>query len=60
MSVEWNKISGEIDFISESYITICVSQTERTDDDYALRKSNRCCVLCFPEDWDDVVILGNK
>ena len=60
MSVEWNKISGEIDFISESYITICVSQTERTDDDYALRKSTRCCVLCFPQDWDDVVILGNK
>jgi len=60
MSVVWNKISGEIDFISEQYITICVSQTERTDDVHAKHKSNRCCVLCFPQDWDDVVILGNK
>lgn len=59
MSVVWDKISGEIDFISDQYITICVSQTEHTDE-YAKRKSNRCCVLCFPQDWDDVVILGNK
>lgn len=60
MTVQWDKILGTVDFISEHYITICVSVKEQPDSEHARHKSNRCCVLCFPQDWDNVIILGNK
>lgn len=46
--VEWTHIKGYIRCITDNYITICVNVHADSIFD--------CCVLCYKNDWDQVVI----
>ena len=53
--VKYDGFTGYVDFIDDSYITICIAERERSCEDTACKeRMNRCCVLVHPEDWGDV------
>jgi len=45
--VVWRHIDGHVYFVDDDYITICV-------------KGSQCCVLCYRENWKEVVHQGRK
>ena len=53
--VEYDGFTGYVDFIDDSYITVCIAERERHCEDTACKKKvNQCCVLVFPEQWGNV------
>lgn len=50
---------GYVHFIDDYYITICVNEYARHDP-AALHKKEKVCVLCYPEDWKDVIHEDQK
>ncbi len=53
--VEYDGFTGYVDFVDDTYITVCIAERERHCEDIACKeKMNRCCVLVFPEQWGNV------
>lgn len=57
--VKWKHLEGFVNFIDDKYITICVCSYTK-DDPYCLHKTQKVCVICYPPDWKDVIIQGEK
>jgi len=57
--VRWKHLIGYVHFIDDYYITICVNEYARHDP-AALHKKEKVCVLCYPEDWKDVIHEDQK
>jgi hypothetical protein len=57
--VKWKHLEGFVNFIDEHYITICVHQYDKNDP-MALTQTEKVCVLCYPQDWKDVIHEDRK
>lgn len=47
--VNWKHINGCINFIDTKYLTICINASD---------ESLPCCVLCYREDWKDLIVIN--
>mgnify|MGYP001170604066 FL=1 len=55
MPAKWGTIEGEIEYIGDEYLTICVATKEQCDE-HCFRKETKCCVIVYQQDWDDLEI----
>jgi hypothetical protein len=53
LEVKYGDYVGDVDFISEQYITICLRRLDH--------KSRDVCILIYPPQWKDVELInGNR
>lgn len=57
--VRWKHLEGYVNFVDDTYITICVCSYTK-DDPYCLHQTQKVCVLCYARDWVDVEHEGQK
>ena len=57
--VKWKDHEGVIKFISDRYISICIS-TRPNDDPLSKHNQREVCICCFSESWKEVEIYNNK
>ena len=55
-SVNYDGIAGVINFISDSYVTVCIRKYQSE----SMRGETSVCLCVYPEKWKDIIILGNK
>jgi hypothetical protein len=55
-SVNYQGMSGVINFISDSYVTVCIRKYESD----SMRGETSVCLCVYPERWQDIIILGDK
>lgn len=49
----YQDFEGTIEFVSDEYITLCVSK-KPNEDPHAKTPWIKCCVVIFEADWDDL------
>ena len=45
---------GTIEFVSDDYITICISMKKNPEG--ARREFNKCCICVYRKDWENVEV----
>jgi tellurite resistance-related uncharacterized protein len=60
--VTWKEFKGYVNFISESYITICIREYDKPEHvaKHSKMKTNQVCLLVFPQYWHQVERTGSK
>ena len=63
--VKWNDpyhdtIEGWVYFKCDSYITIEISVKDKPDELVGFHKKTHCCVLCFPENWNQLEYITSR
>ena len=61
--VKWNKGEGWVYFVCEDYITIEIAVRDKDPDDLQhspLHKKHHCLILCYIEDWKDLVYVKSR
>lgn len=58
--VKWNDLSGWVYFLCDDYITIEIGVKDKPDELVHFHKKTHCCVLCFREDWKDLIYIKNR
>ena len=54
MPAKYGDMTGTIEFVSEEYITLCIS--EKPNPEGSRHPTNKCCLLVYSRDWDDLEI----
>jgi len=49
----YKTFEGTIEFVSDEYITLCVS-SKPNEDPYAKTTHNKCCLLVYEHQWDEL------
>ena len=57
--VKWKHLEGYVNFVDDKYITICVC-SYTIDDPYCLHETQKVCVLCYAQQWEEVEHKGQK
>lgn len=59
--IEYDGHSGYVNFISNEYITMCIREYCKPEEDATCckNKMNQVCVLIFPNDWHKVIRKDN-
>ena len=55
-SVNYDGIAGVINFISDSYVTVCIRKYQSE----SMRGETSVCLCVYPEQQDKVIVLGDK
>ena len=55
-SVNYDGIAGVINFISDSYVTVCIRKYQSE----SMRGETSVCLCVYPEHQDKVIVLGDK
>ena len=58
--VKWNDLSGWVYFICDDYITIEIGVKDKPDELVYFHKKTHCLLLCYREDWKDLVYVKNR
>jgi len=58
MPIRYDGMDGYICFIDDHYISMCFREYEHGDPS-AKHPTTQCCVLIFPQDWDEIEIEDN-
>ena len=58
--VIWKNLEGWVYFKCDEYITIEISVKDKVDDLVPQHKKVHCCVLCFPENWNELEYVKNR
>ena len=61
--VRWKHLEGWIYFVGELYITIEIMVREKSEQSYKdcnLHRNERCLVLCFPEQYDELEYIKTR
>lgn len=63
--VRWNDpyhdtIEGWVYFKCDQYITIEIGVKDKPDELVGFHKKTHCCVLCFPENWDQLEYITSR
>ena len=61
--VKWKHLEGWIYFVDKEYITIEIMVREKSEQSYKdcnLHRNERCLVLCFPEQYDELEYVKNR
>ena len=54
MPAKYGEMTGTIEFISDEYITLCVST--KPNPEGSRQPMNKCCLCVYPHMWDDLEI----
>lgn len=55
MLARYKNHEGTIEFVCDDYITICIAMSPNQDPN-ARRETNKCCLLVYRQNWDDIEI----
>ena len=61
--VKWKELEGWIYFVDKEYITIEIMVREKSQESYKdcnLHRNERCLVLCFPENWNELEYVKSR
>ena len=63
--VRWNDpyhdtIEGWVYFKCDQYITIEIGVKDKPDELVGFHKKTHCCVLCFPENWNQLEYITSR
>jgi len=61
--VKWKHLEGWIYFVDKEYITIEIMVRKKSQESYKdcnLHRNERCLVLCFPEQYDELEYIKNR
>jgi len=61
--VKWKDLEGWIYFVDKEYITIEIMVREKSQESYkdcVLHRNERCLVLCFPENWNELEYVKSR
>ena len=58
-NVRWKDHTGIVRFISDRYITVCIS-TQPNDDPFSKHNQREVCLLVYSENWKDVEVYDNN
>lgn len=58
--VIWKDLKGWIYFKCDQYVTIEIGVKDKPDDLVKMHKKTHCCVLCFPENWNELMYVKNR
>ena len=54
--IEYKEMKGTICFVSDSYISLCVSETVQEEN---VHKSCQCRIVIYPEHWHEIVEISD-
>lgn len=54
-----DKMRGIVDFISEQYITVCVS-VKKNVCGHSLQPMTKCCLLVYPREQEQLVLIKEE
>lgn len=54
-----DNMEGIVEFISEEYITVCIS-VKKNDCPHSLSEFTKCCILVYPKEQEQLVILSEE
>ncbi len=54
-----DNMEGIVEFISEEYITVCIS-VKKNDCPHSLSQFTKCCILVYPKEQEHLVILSEE
>jgi len=54
MPARYHGMTGTIEFVSDEYITLCISS--KPNPEGFRQPTNKCCLCIFPDMWDDLEI----
>ena len=61
--VKWKHLEGWIYFVDKEYITIEIMTRKKSEQSYKdcnLHRNERCLVLCFPEQYDELEYIKSR
>ena len=61
--VKWKHLEGWIYFVDKEYITIEIMVRKKSEQSYKdcnLHRNERCLVLCFPEQYDELEYIKSR
>lgn len=53
-------VEGWIYFVDREYITIEIGVKDKPDELVGFHKKTHCCVLCFPQDWNQLEYITSR
>ena len=59
LTIKHNNMVGKIQFISDTYITFCISEKPVVCNN-SKYKTTKCCVLVYPKDWKHCVLIDTN
>ena len=58
--VKWKDLQGWVYFKCDEYITIEIGVKDKPDNLVQMHKKTHCCVLCFPQYWNELEYVKNR
>ncbi len=55
MTARYKGETGTIEFVDDSYITLCISMKPNNDPN-SRKQFTKCCICIYPHQWDDLEI----
>ena len=59
LTIKYEHMQGQIQFISDQYITFCVSEQEVTCK-LSKYKTTKCCLIVFPHQLKDCTLINTN
>ena len=59
LTIKHNNMVGIIQFISDTYITFCISEKPVVCNN-SKYKTTKCCVLIYPNEWKNCVLIDTN
>ena len=59
LTIKYDNIIGDVQFVSDDYITFCVSERESTCA-HSLHPTCKVAMLVYPHQWEDCQVVTNN
>ena len=59
LTIKYDNIIGDVQFVSDDYITFCVSERESTCA-HSLHPTCKVAMLVYPHQWEDCQVVNNN
>lgn len=57
---DYTDLKGWVYFVDQAYCTIEISVKDKPDDLVPQHKKTHCCVVCYPEYWNELKYLKSR
>ena len=59
VTISYDNIIGDVQFVGDDYITFCVSERESTCE-HSLHPTCKVAMLVYPHQWEDCTVVTNN
>ena len=59
LTIKYDNITGDVQFVGDDYITFCVSERESTCE-HSLHPTCKVAMLVYPHQWKDCELVVNN